>query len=137
MIYWFTGPTGHERTILGNRLFELLKTEKRNWRKSVFYLNEETLETLDIHVIHSITKYIHDNGCDVVVSAISPNKHIREEFKKKLGNNIQEFYVYKVNPIDSDYQPPTENFIGVDVTRGSMETSFNKLVNYLTDINKL
>jgi adenylylsulfate kinase-like enzyme len=137
MIYWFTGQTGHGKTILGDRLFELLKTEKRNWRKSVFHIDEEKIETSDIYTIQTIANYIHDSGCDVVVSCVSPDKHIREEFKSKLGKHIQEFYVYKTNSIDSDYQPPTENFVGVDTTRGSMETSFNKLVNYLTENNKL
>jgi adenylylsulfate kinase-like enzyme len=137
MIYWFTGQTGHGKTILGDRLFELLKTEKRNWRKSVFHIDEEKIETSDIYTIQTIAKYIHDSGCDVVVSCVSPNKNIREEFKSKLGNHIQEFYVYKTNSIDLNYQPPTENFVGVDTTRGSMETSFNKLVNYLTENNKL
>lgn len=137
MIYWFTGQHDHGKIILGDRLFELLKTEKRNWRKSVFHLNEEKIETSDIHTIQTIAKYIHDSGCDVVVSSVSPNKNIREEFKHKLGTQIQEFYVYNLNSVDLNYQPPTENFVGVNITRGSMETSFNKLVNYLTENNKL
>jgi adenylylsulfate kinase-like enzyme len=137
MIYWFTGQSGHGKTILGDRLFELLKTEKRNWRKSVFHIDEEKLQTSDIHTIQTIAKYIHDSGCDVVVSCISPKKNIREDFKNKLKNDIQEFYVYKTNDISLEYEPPTENFFAVDTTRGSMETSFNKLVNYLTQNDKL
>jgi adenylylsulfate kinase-like enzyme len=73
----------------------------------------------------------------VVVSCISPKKNIREDFKNKLKNDIQEFYVYKTNDISLEYEPPTENFFAVDTTRGSMETSFNKLVNYLTQNDKL
>jgi adenylylsulfate kinase-like enzyme len=137
MIYWFTGQHDHGKIILGDRLFELLKTEKRNWRKSVFHLDEEKIETSDIYTIQAIAKYIHDSGCDVVVSSVSPEKNTREEFKSKLGNDIQEFYVYNLNSVDLNYQPPTENFIGVNITRGSIETSFNKLVNYLTENNKL
>jgi adenylylsulfate kinase-like enzyme len=119
-------------------LFELLKTEKRNWRKSVFHIDEDNLESSDITSIQTIAKYIHDSGCDVVVSSISPQKNLREEFKSKLGKNIQEIYVYRTNSTDSTlYEQPTENFFAIDTTRSGIDSSFNKLVNYLTQSDKL
>lgn len=138
MIYWFTGQSGHGKTILGNKLFELLKTEKRNWRKSVFHIDEDNLESSDITSIQTIAKYIHDSGCDVVVSSVSPQKNLREEFKSKLGKHIQEIYVYRTNSTDSTpYEQPTENFFAIDTTRLGIDSSFNKLVNYLTQSDKL
>ena len=39
MVYWFTGQPGAGKTILGKKLHTFLKTEKRNWRQSVFHLD--------------------------------------------------------------------------------------------------
>jgi adenylylsulfate kinase-like enzyme len=38
MIYWFTGQTGAGKTVLGSKLRDFLQTEKRNWRKDVFFI---------------------------------------------------------------------------------------------------
>lgn len=135
MIYWFTGEPGHGKTVLGNKLFELLKTEKRNWRKSVFHVDDKTL---DIYQIQSIVKFIHESGCDVVVSCESPNRNIREAFKNKIGNHIQEIYVYRTNSnLSTKYEPPVDNFFGIDTTRSAVNTSFNKLISYLTENDKI
>ena len=39
MVYWFTGQPGAGKTVLGSKLHEFLKSEKRNWRKDVFHLD--------------------------------------------------------------------------------------------------
>ena len=49
MIYWFTGQPGAGKTVLGKKLHSFLKTEKRNWRKSVFHVDGDDLRELTIN----------------------------------------------------------------------------------------
>ena len=80
MVYWFTGQPGAGKTVLGTKLHNFLKTEKRNWRRDVFHLDGDDLRELtvnkdyteegritNIRNAHMITEYLHNNGCDVVV----------------------------------------------------------------------
>lgn len=151
-IYWFTGEASNSRE-LAKKLHTLLQSEKRNWRRDVFYLDSDELRTLtnnkdytDSGIINHIThlqmiaEYLHINGCDVVVSDISPYKQLRENFKHKIGlDNFSEFYVdNSKQPLDYDvYGAPTENFILVDTFRNNTALSFGSIVNYLIDNNKL
>lgn len=151
-IYWFTGEAGNSRE-LAKKLHTLLQSEKRNWRRDVFYLDSDELRTLTnntdytdsgiikhIRHLQMIAQYLHTMGCDVVVSDVSPYKEIREEFKHIIGlDNFSEFYVYNSKkPLDYDkYGEPTENFISVDTFRNNFELSFGSIVNYLIDNHKL
>ena len=156
-IYWFTGQPAHGKTVLGKLLVELLQTEKKNWRKDVFHLDGDDLRALTVNKDYSeqgrinnirnaqmIAEYIHKNGCDVVVSLVAPYRWLREEFKERIGlDNFQEFYVHTTQPRERDhfkvegYEAPEENFMDVDTTKDSPTQSFNKIVNYLTENNKL
>jgi len=156
MIYWFTGQPGSGKTVLGSKLYKFLQTEKRNWRKSVFHLDGDHLREItnnkdysetgrrnNIKTAQTIVEYLHINGCDVVVSVVSPFLDLREEFKEKIGKDFVEVYVhcsderprsdFKVK----DYEPPQVNFIDLDTTKNSIETSFSKLINNLNKIQKL
>jgi len=156
-IYWFTGQPGHGKTILGGKLHNLLQSEKRNWRRNVFHLDGDDLRELTINKDYSeqgrinnirnaqmIAEYLHNNGCDVVVSLVAPYKWLREEFKQRIGlTNFEEFYVHTTQKRERDhfhvldYEAPTENFTSVDTTKNNPEQSFNHIVNYLTEKNKL
>src|SRR6056300_756203 len=125
-IYWFTGQPGSGKTVLGKKLVDLLQTERRNWRKDVFHINDEELKNLTLNndttrITQTIAEYLSNNTCDVVVSIVSPNKILRDNFKQKIGlNRFQEFYVYTSNPSKSDiseYEIPTENYFGIDTTK--------------------
>ena len=96
MVYWFTGQPGAGKTVLGSKLHEFLKSEKRNWRKDVFHLDGDDLRELTVNKDYTpkgreinirnaqmITEYTHKNGCDVVVSLVAPPRWLREEFKEK------------------------------------------------------
>ena len=39
-----------------------------------------------------MAEYLHNNGCDVVVSLVTSFKSLREEFKTKMGEDIVELY---------------------------------------------
>jgi adenylylsulfate kinase-like enzyme len=140
-IYWFTGKPGVGKSVLAGMLTDFLSTEKRNWRSKVFLLDDNYFDTesnLDYNqqtqIAQTISHFINQSGCDVVVSLISPDKNLREEFKNKLGNSIIEFHVHS-NKIDSNefdiYEPPIHNFFDVDTTKGNHTNSFNKIIHYL------
>ena len=51
-----------------------------------------------------LVEYLHQNGCDVVVSLVAPYRKLREEFKEKIGfDNFQEFYVHTTEKRDRDH----------------------------------
>jgi adenylylsulfate kinase-like enzyme len=91
-----------------------------------------------------IAEYLHNNGCDVVVSLVAPYRWLREEFKERIGySNFQEFYVHTTEPRErdhfhvKDYEAPEVEFIDVDTTNDSPQESFSKIINYLVKLNKL
>ena len=94
--------------------------------------------------IHVIVKYLHTQGCDVVVSLVAPYRWLREEFKNEIGfENFQEFYVHTTEKRErdhfhaKDYEAPELEFINVDTTKDNPKTSFSKIINHLTKLNKL
>ena len=156
-IYWFTGQPGSGKTTLGKKLHNFLKTEKRNWRKDVFHLDGDDLRELTANKDYSeegrisnmknaqmITEYLHNQGCDVVVSLVAPYRGLREEFKDKFSDgDFQEIYLHTIEKQErdnfhaEDYEQPEINFIDIDTTKNSPDTSFSKLINHLNKLNKL
>ena len=157
MVYWFTGQLGAGKTVLGKKLHSFLKTEKRNWRRDVFHLDGDDLRELTINKDYSeegrvrnirnaqmIVEYLHNNGCDVVVSLVAPYRWLREEFKEKIGfNNFTEFYVHTSEKRErdkfkvKDYEQPEIEFIDIDTTKDSPDISFSKIINHTNKILKL
>lgn len=157
MVYWFTGQPGAGKTVLGKKLHSFLKTEKRNWRRDVFHLDGDDLRELTINKDYSeegrirnirnaqmIVEYLHNNGCDVVVSLVAPYRWLREEFKEKIGfNNFTEFYVHTSQKRErdkfkvKDYEQPEIEFIDIDTTKDSPDISFSKIINHTNKILKL
>jgi len=157
MIYWFTGQPSHGKTVLGKKLHSFLKTEQRNWRKDVFHLDGDDLRQLSVNKDYSeqgrinniknaqmIAEYLHNNGCDVVVSVIAPYRWLREEFKERIGySEFQEIYVHTTEPRERDhyrvenYEPPVVEFIDIDTTKDDPQESFSKIINTLHKLKKL
>tara|TARA_B100001564_G_C20643127_1_gene673117 strand:+ start:161 stop:634 length:474 start_codon:yes stop_codon:yes gene_type:complete len=157
MIYWFTGQPSAGKTTLGTKLHRFLKTEKRNWRRDVFHLDGDNLRELttnkdytdkgrekNIRNAQMIAEYVHNNGCDVVVSLVAPYRWLREEFKERIGiENFCEFYVHTTEKRErnkfhtKDYEPPEIEFIDIDTTKDSPDISFSKIINHLRHLNKL
>ena len=157
MIYWLTGQPGAGKTTLAKKLHGFLKTEKRNWRKDVFHLDGDDLRSLTINQDYSehgrikniqnaqmIAEYLHLNGCDVVVSLVSPYRWLREEFKGRFpSGDFQEIYVHTTEVREREhfyvheYEPPEDNFLDVDTTKDSPTVSFSKIITYLDNNGKL
>lgn len=150
MIYWFTGAPGHGKTFLSEQLLEFLKTERRNWRRDVHYIDAETLEETspyfghldeeDPNVVRNaqlIASFISNTDGDVIVSLISPRLDLREEFKNMMDDKIVEIYVYntdgrkiKHNHIEW-YEEPKENFLGIDTTKKEPIDAYTELIHKL------
>jgi adenylylsulfate kinase-like enzyme len=152
MIYWFTGQPGAGKTIQANKLKELLQTEKRNWRKDVFHIDGDSLRELTLNKDYSeagrvqniknaqlLAFFLNSNGCDVVVSLVSPYKEMREEFKKSCGGSIVEIYVHTNRKRQREqfkvegYEPPELNFFDMDTTSDNPVQSFTKLIHHLRE----
>ena len=141
MIYWFTGQSGTGKTVLGTKLRDFLQTEKRNWRKDVFLIDFPHHSQLGEAQI--ISGFLSENNCDVVVTITDISKQHRDEFKTLMNDNIIEIYVHSNRKKSKDlpkvqgYEAPTENFFDLDTTSDNPTQSFNKLIHYLREIDKL
>ena len=118
MIYWFTGQPGHGKTVLASAL----KQELNN----TFHIDGDDLRAIfdnkdyseagrrkNIELAQQLSHFLHNKGCNVVVSLVSPYQDQREEFKTKLGDFIKEFYIHtteirgRENFHVENYQQPT------------------------------
>lgn len=141
MIYWFTGQTGVGKTTLAIKLKEFLQTEKRNWRKDVFLI--DTSHHSQLGEVKTISSFLWENKCDVVVAITDNSKEDRDEFKSLIKQDIVEIHIHssrkrvKELPQVDGYEAPTENFFDLDTTTDNPTQSFSKLINYLKDIDKL
>ena len=141
MIYWFTGQPGSGKTVLATKLKDFLQTEKRNWRKDVFFIDFPHHSQLAQAQI--ISTFLSENNCDVVVAITDISKKHREEFKSLMNDNIIEIYVHSNRKKNKDlqkvdeYEAPTENFFDLDTTSDNSTQSFTKLIHHLKEINKL
>lgn len=141
-IYWLTGQPGAGKTVLAKRLVNFL-TNKCN--KKAFHIDGDDLRDilinkdysragreLNIKTAQSIAKYLTLNDHDVVVSLVAPYRDIRESFKE--NSNVIEIYVHTQNQRGreqyhiADYEVPIKNFIDIDTTDVSEDTSFNELL---------
>ena len=149
MIYWFTGQPGAGKTVLA----ELLKVKleaPRNFAYKTYRIDGDEMRDLfsnkdysikgriaNIDSAQKIAHYLHNQELDVIVSLVSPYLDQREEFKKILGDQLIEFYVYTNTKRGREqyhvegYQPPLSNFINVDTAIDTPEESLNKIIQQL------
>ena len=140
MIYWFTGQPGAGKTVLGTKLKDFLQTEKRNWRKDVFYIDDSDVDG-DSHIAQIISNFIESKGSDVVIDILSPDRNSLNTFKQELGENIIEIYIYNSRKKNKDkivqIEVESKNLFPMDTCSENTNQSFSKLINHLHSIEKL
>lgn len=128
-VYLFTGQPVSGKTILAKKLQFWLQTDKKNWRKSVFHIDEYQTE-----YPFEVALYLDKCGNDVIISLISPERKLREEFKSKC--KVIEIYCHtkKIRNTNisnvENYEPPIQFFVDLD-TSESVDTTFNKLLKMI------
>ena len=142
MIYWFTGQPGAGKTSIAEVLINKLP-------KNTFHVDGDDLREIfnnkdysetgrrkNIELAQHITHFLHNKGTNVVVSLVSPYRDQREEFKKKIGDDIIEIYVHTENLRGREdfhvknYEEPLENFLDMDTSDVIIETCVNKILEY-------
>lgn len=142
MIYWFTGQPCAGKTVLANKLKEHLPHAFRidgDEMRELFTNKDYSINgrVVNVGTAQKISQYLHSQGYDVIVSLVSPYIDQREEFKNLMGNSLKEIYVHTTEARERDhfrsiaYTPPFANFIDIDTTFDSPETSFQKILSAL------
>lgn len=155
-IYWLIGQPASGKTTLGAKLHKFLTTEKRNWRRDVFHVDGDVLREIfqnkdysengrrnNIKIAQGLVEYLHMQGCDVIVSLVTPYLDLREEFKEKYNADMVEIYLHTTEARErehfhvADFEEPVSNFIDINTTKDSPTTSFSKIITSLHMLNKL
>lgn len=156
MIYTIIGQSGSGKTTLGKRLHNFLCTERRNWRRDVFLIDDDYIREIyenkdytekgirkNVKDSQYLISFLHKQGCDVVLSIMSPYRDLRESCKDKLGENIQEIFLYtnqdrttKQYKVPS-FEHPESNFIELDTSKKSPERIFSKLITNLVKLEQV
>ena len=142
MIYWFTGQPAAGKTVLANKLKEVLPNAFRidgDEMRELFTNKDYTINgrVANVGTAQRIAHYLHNQGHDVIVSLVAPYVDQREDFKTLLGDSIIEFYVHCSEPRERDhwkaiaYVPPTDNFVDIDTTEDTTEQSFEKVKQHI------
>lgn len=149
-IYWLTGQPGVGKTEIGKRLFDFVKTDRKNWRKSVFHIDGDHLRQIttnvdfskngrvdNIKLAQNISKFLYISGCDVIVSLVSPYRHLREIYKSEIGSDLVEIYLYTDVPRCrheyqvTDYEPPLDNYISLNTSHTTVSEATSMLIHKL------
>jgi adenylylsulfate kinase-like enzyme len=129
MVYLVHGQPKSGKSTIGQRLQFWLQTDKKNWRKSVFHIDEDYSE-----LYFEIAKYLNKCGNDVIISMACPEKHIREKFKKDC--KVREIYCHTTKKVGvehlllENYEKPDTFYIDLDTSKSTDET-FEKLIKML------
>jgi adenylylsulfate kinase-like enzyme len=136
-VYWLHGQPGSGKSTIGKRLQIWLQTDKANWRKTVFHIDEDKVKSLytENHLEHIVTisNFLLSTNHDVVVTAATPSKDFREIIKDKL--KAVEIYCHSKNKsaksnVIVEYELPEKLYVDLDTT-GPEENSFGNLIKMI------
>lgn len=129
MIYWFFKDSSVTKTELPKRFLSFLQTEKRNWRRDVFYVDyQSTSNLVNLSKIDFIdycillANYLHHSGCDIVICSDEVEElHINTD-------KILRIYLHPKNAkiVEQSYQ--------LNLCADTANQSFNKLIQYINEL---
>ncbi len=146
-IYWFIGQPNSGKTTMAKRLQYWLQTDKRNWRKSVFHIDESDVKKIYQidnkdrqssyifeNTVFNLVKFLHNTNHDIVVSTPCPYVELRNSFKEQI--DFREVYCYSKNRVTpkeliiSDFEIPQQFHIELD-TSFEPDESFKRLLKII------
>jgi len=137
-VYWLHGQPGSGKSVIGKRLQMWLQTDKANWRKTVFHIDEADMKNLYsekyLEQTVVVSKFLSETNHDVVVSAATPSKRFRQKIKDEI--KAIEIYCHTKNKIGKEkqlileYESPDHTFVDLDTT-SDVETTFEKLIKMI------
>ena len=143
-IIWLTGQPGAGKTsisreIINNRVNHKVHNIDGDDIRDYFQNQDysETGRRSNVKLAQDIAYFLHRKGELVLVSLVSPYRDQREQFKKKLGDQLAEVWVHttqkrgRENFWVANYEEPQENFIYLDTTNKTVEESVELLENLL------
>jgi len=126
MIIWFTGQPGSGKSTLALATLSRLLPKPREIidgdiiRDLLLPLGfSKTERRKNVDRAQAIAVFLSVLEYNVTVSVVAPYRDQRERFKKFIGKDILEVYLYndstyKCEYVVKDYQPPLENFLEID-----------------------
>jgi adenylylsulfate kinase-like enzyme len=138
-VYWFHGQPASGKTTHGKRLHYWLSFERRNWRRSVFFIDEEDIKKTygvedPLPQIETIVRYLNSTGHEVIVAVATPSAEFRDRLKKDF--DLMEIYCHTLKKVGSEsrlileYDKPIQNYVDLDTT-GDADKTFNNLVKMM------
>jgi adenylylsulfate kinase-like enzyme len=142
MIYWLTGQPGSGKTTIAKGIMK--RYDFTEW----FHIDGDDIRELfdnkdyskdgrmkNIQLAQQLSQYLHSKGKKVLVSLVSPYKEQRDGFKRKMGSDLLEIYIYtsEIRGRESffvqDYEPPTENYIDICTDNITIEECIDKIMD--------
>ena len=129
MIYWFFKDVAVEKTELPKRFLTFLQTEKRNWRKDVFYIDYETASKLVdlsqkdfIDYCSTLANFIHHNACDMVICSDEANE---------IHLTTDKIFKVLLHPKKGEFDGSGYDLL---LCADTHNQSFNKLLQHLNEL---
>lgn len=140
MIIWFTGQPEHGKTTLA-------KCMKRYMPKAEIVDGDDLRDLFEnkdyseegrrknVQLAQNIAHFLHNKGKIALVALIAPYRDMREDFKRRLGNDILEVYVHTDQPKERDkyrvegYEAPELDFLSLDTGEFSPELCIKKIID--------
>jgi hypothetical protein len=144
--YWINGQNRSDRNHIAQKLRDFLKTERKNWRRDVFYIDSATFDCdydTAFQKILTIADYISSEGVDVVIGVNIPTKGVKDVLKLTLDDRFIDVLIWntkkkKSNVIyDETYETVSDYSISIDTTTDTPSQIFNKLICELRNMNFL
>jgi len=142
-IYWINGQNRSDRNLLGLKLRDFLKTERRNWRRDVFYIDNTTFPTNGLLNSMIIANYISSMGVDTVITIDIGTAADKNTLRMAFGDRFVDMLIYNTKKIkqniiyDTVFENQSEYSISIDTTTDTATQAFSKLICELRNRNFL
>lgn len=142
-IYWLTGQPGAGKTTIAKYICKNILTQNS------FNVDGDDIRELfdnkdyseqgrrkNIELAQQLSQYLLSKGHNVIVSLVSPYKDQRENFKKKMGDNLVEFYVHTTEIrgrekfFVENYEAPTEIFVDINTDNKTVQECAKTILAY-------